>query len=500
MRAFLQSQVRPMANQIAAVIAHHGTRKAAPSLDELLALDEVVANLDFAGWSVLAGDIEDTLAEIVKDQGIAALDSVGIDVTANTDVLNVVSQDALDYGKERSAEMVGMRVNDAGELVQNPNAEWQITEGTREGIRATVEDAMRTGATNDEIAATLQDAYAFSDERAMMIARTETQMAANAGALAGYKASGVVQGKLWSTAEDDLVSEDCQENADAGELALEAEFPSGDDAPPAHPNCRCSIVPVVIEATDTEEDDTTTVEDATVEDTTVEDVIAATADTEITDAQMDEVAAQADETANAPDIRWYGDMASDDAMQTRFRDIVDAIPDSVLGLLSDKGVTFNFADKLIDINPELKGVRPRGYPRGMTWENTNGFFDNADGRIVVSSDARSAGSREYVEKPEFDATVRHEAGHGVDYAMDQISASPDFNAAYWKDRRALTADQRDRLSYFMQKGVAGPSETFAEVFASIVNGGVNRSWRSDMLELFPNVRAFIDDLISGLDE
>ena len=35
--------------------------------------------------------------------------------------------------------------------------------------------------------------------------------------------------------------EACQENADAGWIDMDDTFPSGDDEPPAHPNCDCDI-------------------------------------------------------------------------------------------------------------------------------------------------------------------------------------------------------------------------------------------------------------------
>ena len=76
----------------------------------------------------------------------------------------------------------------------------------------------------------------------MVIARTETIRASNAGTLIGFKASGVVLKKEWTTAEDDRVSEDCEANGDQGPIDLDEDFVSGDDAPPAHPNCRCALV------------------------------------------------------------------------------------------------------------------------------------------------------------------------------------------------------------------------------------------------------------------
>ncbi len=187
----------------------------------------------------------------MADAGGAALLQVGIATEVRPEVLNVVSEYALEYGRVRSAEMVGMSRDPLGRLIPNPQAEWQITEGTRDGVRAAVGDALAEGWSNDKLAQMLAQAYAFSDERAMVIARTETQLATQDGALQGYRASGLVQGKQWVTAEDDRVSEECEANGNAGPrgdgvlMDLDEAFPSGDVAPPVHPNCRCVIVPYI---------------------------------------------------------------------------------------------------------------------------------------------------------------------------------------------------------------------------------------------------------------
>ncbi len=203
--------------------------------DQQAELERILAGLDFAGWAVLAGELDETLAAIVADAGGAALLQVGIATEVRPEVLNVVSEYALEYGRARSAEMVGMSRDPLGRLIPNPQAEWQITEGW----------------SNDKLAQMLAQAYAFSDERAMVIARTETQLATQDGALQGYRASGLVQGKQWVTAEDDRVSEECEANGNAGPrgdgvlMDLDEAFPSGDVAPPVHPNCRCVIVPYI---------------------------------------------------------------------------------------------------------------------------------------------------------------------------------------------------------------------------------------------------------------
>lgn len=224
--------------------------KADLSQDEVDALEQIIAGVDFTGWSILVGNVDAILAAIVEDGTYAALSQVGIETRAAEGAEGVVNDYAKEYARDRSAELVGMRRDELGRLVENPDAEWAIDDTTRDFLRSSVADAIAGGWSNDKLASAIADSYGFSEERAMTIARTETQMAANSGALQGYRVSGVVAMKQWVTAEDDLVEEDCLDNAAAGAngdgvLALDDDYPSGDDAPPAHPNCRCVIVPVV---------------------------------------------------------------------------------------------------------------------------------------------------------------------------------------------------------------------------------------------------------------
>lgn len=260
MHAFLQDQAPKIAAQVNAL--RSTALKALLAKDELTQdqrdeIDRILAAVDLAGFSVLAGDVEKVLEGIAADGGSQALLQVHIDVTTDPGVLEVVNGDAVAYAANRSAELVGMTRDAAGDLVPNPDARWAIDESTRQMIRGEVTQALADGWSNDELASNLAGSRAFSLDRAMTIARTETQMAANAGAIAGYKASGVVDGKQWITAGDDLVSEDCVENGEAGDngdgvLGLDEIYPSGDAAPPAHPNCRCTIVPYIEPAKETQ--------------------------------------------------------------------------------------------------------------------------------------------------------------------------------------------------------------------------------------------------------
>jgi hypothetical protein len=98
--------------------------------------------------------------------------------------------------------------------------------------------ASATGAdwTAKQLEAAVAEAPAFNSRRAKTIADNETTMAEREGLNVALRNTRVTDGKQWYTQEDDLVEEDCQENADAGVIPVEDDFPNGDYP---HFNCRC---------------------------------------------------------------------------------------------------------------------------------------------------------------------------------------------------------------------------------------------------------------------
>lgn len=180
------------------------------------------------------------ISAIAVDGGDETLDVLGI---TSPEVIELMRARASEWSYARSAELVGRRIVD-GQLVPNPNAEWAITDSTRDLLRDTITDALREGLSPAELAGRIEESYAFSSSRATMVARTEMAMADMAGSMEAFRATPGVQGKRWLTAGDDLVSDECQACEDAGTIPLDSAFPGGADAPPNHPNCRCAIEPV----------------------------------------------------------------------------------------------------------------------------------------------------------------------------------------------------------------------------------------------------------------
>ena len=175
---------------------------------------------------------------IAVDAGGEAMSELGL---FSPELLKIMTANATATAADRAAEMVGMRW-DGTKLIQNPDAKWRIDEATRDMVRSTATEAVEGGWSNDRLASALADAHAFSEARAMNIARTETSRAQNDGAIAGWKATGVVGGREWSVGEG--CCDECEEY-EGVIVALDEEFEEGD--PPLHPSCRCSLLPILIE-------------------------------------------------------------------------------------------------------------------------------------------------------------------------------------------------------------------------------------------------------------
>jgi HK97 family phage portal protein len=129
--------------------------------------------------------------------------------------------------------------------------------------RAAIAAGIDRGENATQLRKRIEGVFGFEDRvRSTRIARTETIWGLNAGAIEGYKQSGVVVAKEWSTAADERVCEWC-EPMDGKIIGLEGDyFKMGDTFigrdggklnfqienvghPPLHPQCRCAIVPMV---------------------------------------------------------------------------------------------------------------------------------------------------------------------------------------------------------------------------------------------------------------
>jgi SPP1 gp7 family putative phage head morphogenesis protein len=213
--------------------------------------------VDGADWAPIAEAVAAETATVAADGAKRALTTLG--VADDESITSQTFTKAVDAAKARAAELVGRRW-DGDELVDNDDASMTITDSTRGDIRDAVADAIEDGDSAAELADRIEGLGAFGEDRALAIARTEIIRAHAQGQMTAMRESGVVHMKAWSTAGEE-VCDDCQGNEDQGAIDLDDDFESGDDAPPCHVNCRCSVVAAIDEGDSADEDESEEDED-----------------------------------------------------------------------------------------------------------------------------------------------------------------------------------------------------------------------------------------------
>ncbi len=127
-----------------------------------------------------------------------------------------------------------LRDNSLSKLTGNLN------EASIDRLRNAVAEAWDKGGSYDQIVAAIQETFAdFSDVRAGMIAQTEVNSAYNHGLLEMGRNLGMDE-KAWDP-DGEACEEICMPNVDQGYIGIDDAFDSGDDGPPGHPNCDCSL-------------------------------------------------------------------------------------------------------------------------------------------------------------------------------------------------------------------------------------------------------------------
>lgn len=122
-----------------------------------------------------------------------------------------------------------------------------VAETTKDEIRALVGRQAAEGWSIDELAQAIEQAgVTRSAARATIIARTETTRAYSLGSIAAFQVSGVVDRLEWLTAQDEKTCPECSA-LDGQVIDMGKSFDGGVMFPPAHPNCRCALLPVLKE-------------------------------------------------------------------------------------------------------------------------------------------------------------------------------------------------------------------------------------------------------------
>lgn len=152
--------------------------------------------------------------------------------------LNIRSSD--DFIQEltirRLAYLVGKMVDKSGKVVDNPKAEYRISDKIRSDIAKSIQTSINLGEDKQTVISRLVN-IVDNPGRAEKIAQTETVNAYGAGMLEFGKESGAVGKEVDTVGAVDV----CADYADEGIVPLDHLYGGTDDSPAFHVGCRCTI-------------------------------------------------------------------------------------------------------------------------------------------------------------------------------------------------------------------------------------------------------------------
>ena len=255
--AVFDDQVKAVLNELA--------KAGAPSRELIVRAEALLRSRQYQRALV------DALAPYLRD----AI-SVGVDLGIDT-VAKVAT--TVDFDVER-ADLRAYAETESVRLARRTAS--GVTEQTSVRVREVLGEGLEKGETVDELATRVQtwaDSQKDQDgswSRARTVARTEAQRAARTAEVDAWTATGLVQGKTWLLAPDpcefceaaskrygeksiglndsfyqkgDLLFGVPDANGKTREMVLDYEDIKG---PPLHPNCRCSMQPVLSDALERE--------------------------------------------------------------------------------------------------------------------------------------------------------------------------------------------------------------------------------------------------------
>lgn len=327
----------------------------------------------------------------------------------------------------------------------------RINPTTRAYIRDVVRDGLAKGTSYQKVARQIVARYAefgvpsplgHIRSRAELVAVTEMGEAYVFGTMTKARSVRLPLEKHWLTVGDNRVDEgQCRPNERAGWIPLEELFPSGHDAPLAHPGCRCDV----------------------------QTRLAPRAKAEEIPEKRARRPRGSRPRASRPHRRLAGrageelgsvlriDPALDRAFVKQAMDEMNAYPPGAWAALKRLGLKEVHVGKgtmpdLDDLSA-YRGVQPRGWSAGKTWNDVPGAYSRGQ-KVLVAGDGAPHGSR---------SILGHEGGHAMDDAFG-LASDTRVRRMY-----SQTRDIRALSPYYLQEEGAGLSEWIAESMAIVYN-------------------------------
>ena len=174
-------------------------------------------------------------------------------------IMNLVKQEILSELGQTSISITFDLLNEkALKFLEDKKIKFaiKVADTTHKAIINELSEGFKNGESIQELSNRIKDMPEFDMKRATVVARTEIISSSNAGTLQGYKESGVVIGKEWSSTKDER-TRDHHKDVEGQRVALDDSFiVDGDllDYPGDNSHdvkasnviqCRCSLKPIL---------------------------------------------------------------------------------------------------------------------------------------------------------------------------------------------------------------------------------------------------------------
>ena len=195
---------------------------------------DFIAEMDTSGLSLAWDDYSETLVATAAD---GAKHQVARLIVTDPEITNQSSEAVAAIFGGKDPEAIKWAADHAADMLSSDGTGGKLVESTRDMIRQTLVEAMQADASHTGLADILESAYAFSPDRAELIARTEVGNAQESGRRIGATSVGM-KAKKWVKDPDPCPV--CIANADQLWIPIDQPFQSGAMNPLQHPRCRCT--------------------------------------------------------------------------------------------------------------------------------------------------------------------------------------------------------------------------------------------------------------------
>jgi tetratricopeptide (TPR) repeat protein len=182
-----------------------------------------------------------------------------------------------------------------------------------------------------------------------------------------------------------------------------------------------------------------------------------------------------------------------DMLVSKVRGWVQTIPRPVAKLLAEHNVQFAVTPTLVDLHPEMANTEGAGYD-GATLKQCPGMYEPNEHRIVICErtvhDSDNSVSSAILSE-NINDTFFHELGHAVDFCLNEVSQTAEFQRVYRFDEANLRrgdAGAEKKMAYFLQKADRGQIEACGELIGVLL--GIKRN-AAETTAAFPNTIEFL---------